>query len=300
MVIFAQMVDLPYAPLAWVSQPAITYSRHNQGSSLFFGLAASLFNCDKFPTFVGIPLVVPPPDLVARPLIGGSPTPLKKWNKPTGSAQSLRLYLLTALCIFCRYLKGYVKPLDLEVTLSSWLKSRAWNSLISFLDKYSIIVAAVAIYGYYLLTSVDLLQNPTAKRGILDYILQFDSLIFMWIIAVVVIQLQKYRRERRAEEEHRKKIESEFERQRIHLQVLDEITALLQDNVNNPLAIISITTHTIRRKFEGDEEILGWLDRIDASMQRIHNTINDVKAYQTQKILQDSNRLQPQREHIEA
>lgn len=188
----------------------------------------------------------------------------------------------------------------MEVTLSSWFKSRAWNSVVAFLDRYSIIVAAVAIYGYYLLTSVDLLQNPTAKRGILDYILQFDSLIFMWIIAVVVIQLQKYRRERRAEEEHRKRIESEFERQRIHLQVLDEITALLQDNVNNPLAIISITTHTIRRKFEGDDEILGWLDRIDASMQRIHNTINDIKAYQTQKILQEASKQNLQHKHVEA
>ena len=113
----------------------------------------------------------------------------------------------------------------------------------------------------------------------------------MWIIAVVVIQLQKYRRERKEQEDHRRMIEMEFQRQRIHLQVLDEITTLLQDNVNNPLAIISITTHTIRRKFEADEEILGWLDRIDSSMQRIHTTINDIKAYQTQKIVEESSSL---------
>ena len=58
--------------------------------------------------------------------------------------------------------------------------------------------------------------------------------------------------------------------------------------MNNPLAVISITSHTIRRKFENDEEILGWLDSIDASLQRVHATINDIKSYQTQKIVQET------------
>ncbi len=163
---------------------------------------------------------------------------------------------------------------------------RIWNPTRDFLEKYFILVAAVVIYGYYLLTSINLMEHSTTKRGFLDYVLQFDSLILMWVIAAVFIQLQKYRREKKNEESYRVKVQSEFERQRIHLQLLDEITALLQDNVNNPLAVISITSHTIRRKFENDDEILGWLDRIDASLQRVHATINDIKAYQTQKIVQ--------------
>lgn len=165
---------------------------------------------------------------------------------------------------------------------------RAWNPTRDFLEKYSILVAAVVIYGYYLLTSIDLMENSATKKGFLDYLLQFDSLILMWVIAAVFIRLQKYRKEKKEEETYRSKIQSEFERQRIHLQLLDEITALLQDNVNNPLAVISITSHTIRRKFENDDEILGWLDRIDSSLQRVHATINDIKAYQTQKIVQNT------------
>ncbi len=163
-----------------------------------------------------------------------------------------------------------------------------WKKIVPFLDKYSILVAAVVIYGYYLITSIDLIKNNGGQKGFLDYLLQFDSLILLWVIAVVFIQLQKYRKQRKEEDEYRRKIQSEFERQRLHFQVLDEVTALLQDNVNNPLAIISVTSHSIRRKFEGDEEILTWLDRIDASLQRIHTTINDIKAYQTQKIVEES------------
>jgi signal transduction histidine kinase len=165
---------------------------------------------------------------------------------------------------------------------------KVWKSALSFLDRYSILVAAVVIYGYYLLTSIDLIKHSEAKRGFLDYVMQFDSLILLWVIAAVIIQLQKYRKERRDQDDYRQKVQLEFERQRIHLQLLDEITALLQDNVNNPLAVISITSHTIRRKFEADEEILVWLDRIDASLQRVHATINDIKSYQTEKIVKGS------------
>jgi signal transduction histidine kinase len=170
----------------------------------------------------------------------------------------------------------------------SKLFRRLWNPARGFLEKYFILVAAVVIYGYYLLTSINLIEHSNIQKGFLDYVLQFDSLILMWVIAAVFVQLQKFRKERNEQEAYRQKIQHEFERRRIHLQVLDEITALLQDNVNNPLAVISITSQTIRRKFEHDDEILGWLDRIDASLQRVHATINDIKAYQTQKIVQDT------------
>ena len=163
-----------------------------------------------------------------------------------------------------------------------------WEKLVAFVNKYSILVAAVVIYGYYLITSIDLIKNNGGQKGFLEYLLQFDSLILLWVIAAVFLQLQKYRKQRKEEDDYRRKIQSEFERQRLHFQVLDEVTALLQDNVNNPLAVISVTSHSIRRRFEGDDEILAWLDRIDASLQRIHATINDIKAYQTQKIVEES------------
>ncbi|MDH4070011.1 MAG: hypothetical protein OEV30_06270 [Ignavibacteria bacterium] len=163
-----------------------------------------------------------------------------------------------------------------------------WKSIISILDKYSILVAGVVIYGYYLLTSIDLIKAGTPHKGFLDYLLQFDSLILLWIIAAVVIQLQRHRKQQKEEAEYRNKIQLEFEKQRIHLQLLDEITTLLQDNVNNPLALISITSHNIRKKFPADSDITGWLDRIDASLQRIHSTIQDIKAFQTQKTIETS------------
>ena len=63
---------------------------------------------------------------------------------------------------------------------------------------------------------------------------------------------------------------------------------VLRDARNNPLAIISVSSQTLHRKHEGDSETIGWLDRIDAALQRVHSTINDIKAYQAQKIVQES------------
>jgi hypothetical protein len=158
--------------------------------------------------------------------------------------------------------------------------------LVSFLDKYSILVAAVIIYGYYLLTSIELIKRPAVKHTFLDYLFQFDSLIFMWVIAAIIMQLQKYRRQRAEDLEYRKKVESEFERQRVHLRMLDDITKTLHETMNNPLATISISSHTIRRKHESDRELVSWLDRIDTSLKAIHNSIAEMKASQTEKIVQ--------------
>ena len=118
--------------------------------------------------------------------------------------------------------------------------------------------------------------------------MQFDSLFFMWLAAAALIQLQRIRKEKKETDNRRHKIEQVLDRQRIHSELMNDILMLLQDNVNNPLAVISVTTQEIRRKFSRDEEIIRWLDRIEGAMQRIHNTIRDLQAYETHKIVEAS------------
>jgi signal transduction histidine kinase len=166
--------------------------------------------------------------------------------------------------------------------------ANVWAKFLVFIDKYSIVVSGVVIYVYFLLSSFDMLRSREAARGPLDFILQFDSLILMWVIAVVVIQLAKYRKQTREQEEYRQKVQLEYDRQRTKLQVLDDITSLLQDNINNPLAIISVSSQNLHRKHEQDAETIGWLDRIDSALQRVHTTINDIKAYKAQEIVHES------------
>ena len=134
----------------------------------------------------------------------------------------------------------------------------------------------------------EFLGHATAKKTFWEYIIQFDSLIFLWIASAALIQLQSARKEKKQEEENRHSVERLLDRQEIYSGLLKDIMMLLQDNVNNPLAIISTTTQEIRRKFNNDAEIMRWLDRIDGAMTRIHHTIRDLEAYEARKLLETS------------
>jgi len=166
-----------------------------------------------------------------------------------------------------------------------------WSKVKGFVERYPVIVAAVIIYLYYLLTSLNLFQHKGQKQTVLDYVMEFDSLFFMWLAAAALLQLQRIRKSFRQETEQRHKIERVLDRQQIYNSLVKDITMLLQDNVNNPLAVISVTTQEIRRRFESDAEIIRWLDRIDGAMKRIHYTIRDLQAYEAQKLIESSNEV---------
>ena len=163
-----------------------------------------------------------------------------------------------------------------------------WTKVRTLTERYPAVVAAIVIYFYYLLTSFDLFQHHNEKRSFLDYVMQFDSLFFLWLAAALLMQLQKTRKETKGAEERRHDLERILDRQQIYGQLVTDITKLLQDNVNNPLAVISMTAQEIRRRFEKDEEILRWLDRIEGALQRISNTIRDIREYETSKMIDAS------------
>jgi signal transduction histidine kinase len=176
-------------------------------------------------------------------------------------------------------------------TVQHSLFTRIWRYIVSIIDRYPIIVAAVVIYLYYLFTTLNLFAHKTERHSVFDYIMEFDSLFFLWIAAAALLQVQRIRKAYKKEEEGRRKVERVLDRQQIYNALVTDITQLLQDNVNNPLAIISVTTQEIRRRFEQDTEILRWLDRIDAAMKRIHNTIRDLQAYEAQKMIESSSEI---------
>ena len=161
-----------------------------------------------------------------------------------------------------------------------------WEKLRLLVDRYPALVAAVVIYSYYLLTSISLFRHHGEKQSILDYVMDFDSLFFLWLAAAALLQVQKMRKATRAERERLHTMERVLDRQQIYTHLINDISMLLQDSVNNPLAVIAVTTQEIRRKFEKDEEIIRWLDRIDGAMNRIHDTIRDIQMYESQKMLE--------------
>ena len=156
------------------------------------------------------------------------------------------------------------------------------------IEKYPVVIAALVIYLYYLLTSVNFFHKSAEKQSFLDYVMEFDSLFFLWLAAAAFLQVQKIRKAYKKEEEQRRHVERALDRQQIYNTLVNDITMLLQDNVNNPLAIISVTTQEIRRRFETDPEIMRFLDRSEGAMKRIHNTIRDIQSYEAQKMIEST------------
>jgi hypothetical protein len=163
-----------------------------------------------------------------------------------------------------------------------------WKRIVVVLDRYSIIVSALVIYSYFLLTSINLMQHANVKRTFVDFVLQFDSLILLWVIAFVVVQLQRYRKLTGEQALQSKQIQHEMDRQRSKLKLLDEVTLLLQESLDKPLAVVSTTTQNLRKKFGQDVETRSWVDHIDFAMARVSATVSDIKSYETQKIVSES------------
>ncbi len=155
------------------------------------------------------------------------------------------------------------------------------------LQRYPMVVAGVLIYGYYLTTTLHFFRQPYSEsHSVLDFVLQYSSLLWMWIAAYIYLKLYQAKEQYQMEEQHRRAMQNQLERSSAAAKVLKDVVAQLQDTINNPLAVIGMMTEDIRKKFMGDQEILRRLDQIDASMQRIHNAIKDVSAYQSSQLLE--------------
>lgn len=157
--------------------------------------------------------------------------------------------------------------------------------LLGILNKYPVVVAGIAIYAYYLTTTVDFFQKShDSAFSFLDFVLQFDSLIWMWVTAFVFIKLQQSRENHFAEERQRMAMQTHIEKSAIANSIVKDMTAQLQDTINNPLAIIRMSTEDLRDKIK-DSEGQKRLEQIDASLRRIHHAIKDVTMYESTRIL---------------
>ena len=173
--------------------------------------------------------------------------------------------------------------------------SRIQKKLYGVLDKYGIVLAGVFIFGYYLWTALDLFTISQSRKSFQGYFFQFDSLILLWLLLVAGMKLHEFRKKQSAEHEHHRKIALEYERQRMQLGLLDDVTTHLTDAVNNPLTIISLSAGSIRERFASDDPVLGCLDRIDGALKRMREVLADFHNYETKKIINTSPALSPQK-----
>ncbi len=154
-----------------------------------------------------------------------------------------------------------------------------------FLERYGVTIAGIVIFLYYLGATLDLFLYPHARRDFLGYFFQFSSVVLLWGLVCLAARILEYRRKQREEQEKNRALLQEYERRKMQLEVLDEMSDLLNDTVNNPLAVISLSASSIRERFEPDSEMLNYLDSIDSALKRVREVLADFKSYHATKIV---------------
>jgi signal transduction histidine kinase len=152
-------------------------------------------------------------------------------------------------------------------------------------ERYGVLFAGIVIFAYYLWTALDLFMNPSARRDFTGYFFQFGSVVMLWGIVFLGTKVLEFKKRQKEEQERNQAIVQEYERRKMQLELLDEVSLLLNDTVNNPLAVISVSASTIRERFEPDAEILGFLDSIDGALTRVREVLANFKSHQTTKIV---------------
>ncbi len=162
---------------------------------------------------------------------------------------------------------------------------RIQKKVYGILDRYGIVIAGVFIFSYYLWTALDMFATSHPRKSFQGYFFQFDSLILLWLLLVAGLKLHEYRKKQNNENERHRMIALEYERQKMQLNLLDDVTTLLTDAVNNPLAVISLSAGSIRERFRTDDEVLSFLDHIDGALKRMREVLADFHNYETKKII---------------
>jgi len=162
-----------------------------------------------------------------------------------------------------------------------------WKKLLYWINKYPIVFSVLGIYVYYLFTTLNFFKKSAVTHlSLSDFILQYDSLIWMWLVVYVVSRAQVMKQKYESDESNKKQILSEVEKSSIASIVLHNVIRLLQDTINNPLAIIGSTIEELRKRNSSDPHLSRQFDQIEASLQRIHNAIKDVQVYESTELLE--------------
>jgi signal transduction histidine kinase len=162
-----------------------------------------------------------------------------------------------------------------------------WKRALQWINKYPLVFSVLGIYGYYLFTTLNFFKKSEVTHlTLLDFILQYDSLIWMWLVVYVVSRAQVLRQKYEADTANKNHLLSQVEKSAVASSVLQSVIRHLQDTINNPLAIISSTTEALRKNNSSDPHVSRQFDQIEESLHRIHNAIKDVEVYESTQLLE--------------
>jgi signal transduction histidine kinase len=138
---------------------------------------------------------------------------------------------------------------------------------INFIAQYPAVLSGCIIYSYLFVSMVRLFikvkGHGAAPGDIYDI---FSALPFMWLLAVSLVKIIEFRAKLHTQEK-------ELQVKNIQLTTMHEVVQGVQHQVNNPLAIISLSVDQAKRSVEHDPVLLKKIESIANAANQITSAL---------------------------
>ena len=156
-----------------------------------------------------------------------------------------------------------------------------------FCVRYPALLSGYMIYGYLFISTVKFfLDEKKGPLSAFDIFVHFDSLLWMWLLALALVKIIEIRSKLHREETTKLVHKQEIEVRQMQLATLLEIVRGLQHEVNNPLTIILMTLGKLERRHLDADEFRESIKTIRKATERISSTLKaftSAKQYEVSK-----------------
>ncbi len=153
--------------------------------------------------------------------------------------------------------------------------------------KYPAVISGYIIYLYLFIVMIRFFVM--AKTSVVDFytvIEMFDALPFMWLLAMMLVKVITIRTKLHDSETQRIMKEQELHIKETQISTMREVVMGLQHQINNPLAIIMLLLHSVKRSVL-PPDVAVKINSIEDESKRITQALKDFSAtesYEAQQI----------------
>lgn len=151
--------------------------------------------------------------------------------------------------------------------------------------KYPAIISGYIIYLYLFIVMIRFfVVARTSEVTFYDVVEMFDALPFMWLLAMMLVKVIHIQTKLHESETQRIVKEQELQLKETQIITMREVVMGLQHQINNPLAIIMLTIHKVKRSLTMPQEMSADILSIEDESKRITKALKDFSVTQNYEV----------------
>jgi signal transduction histidine kinase len=146
-----------------------------------------------------------------------------------------------------------------------------------FFAQYPAVLSGYIIYSYLFVSILRLFIKVRYYGGTLSDVYDiFSALPFMWLLSVSLVKVIDYRSKLHDSETRRMRSEKELHTKITQLETMHEVVLGLQHEVNNPLAIITLSIGQVKKYGLDNPRAPKLAESINDAVQRITKALKNL------------------------